>query len=126
MRVLYIDTTAPVSHLSLWESEQIRDQFEWESAKKLGSDLLPNIEQLLFKSNITFSELNAIAVNPGPGSFTGTRVGVTTANSLAWSLDIPVLATSKGELPLILKQNEYSKPVVPRYSTPPSITVRKH
>lgn len=59
--------------------------------QKLGSQaLLPLIEKILKKTKSDFSKVTAIEVNPGPGSFTGTRVGVTVANVLGFILDIPV------------------------------------
>jgi len=59
--------------------------------QKLGSQvLLPMIVKILKKNKVTFSDLTAIEVNIGPGSFTGTRVGVAVANALGYSLDIPV------------------------------------
>src|SRR3990170_5831232 len=59
--------------------------------QKLGSQvLLPMIVKILKKNKVDFSDLTAVEVNPGPGSFTGTRVGVSIANALGFALDIPV------------------------------------
>ena len=59
--------------------------------QKLGSQvLLPMIAKILKKNKITFGNLTSIEVNPGPGSFTGTRVGVSVANALGFALNIPV------------------------------------
>ena len=59
--------------------------------QKLGSQvLLPMVAKILKKNGIDFSDLSAIEVNPGPGSFTGTRVGVAIANALGYALNIPV------------------------------------
>ncbi|OGD93950.1 tRNA (adenosine(37)-N6)-threonylcarbamoyltransferase complex dimerization subunit type 1 TsaB [Candidatus Curtissbacteria bacterium RIFCSPHIGHO2_01_FULL_41_44] len=59
--------------------------------QKLGSQvLLPMIVKILKKNKVDFSDLSAIEVNPGPGSFTGTRVGVAVANALGFALDLPV------------------------------------
>lgn len=52
--------------------------------------LLPMIEKILKKNKLKVSELKAIEVNPGPGSFTGTRVGVAVANALGFALNLPV------------------------------------
>ena len=53
-------------------------------------NVLPLIEKILKKQNLKPNDLTAIEVNTGPGSFTGLRVGVAVANTLAWSLKIPV------------------------------------
>lgn len=63
------------------------------------------------KKHITPNQITEVAVNCGPGSFTGTRVGVTIANAIAFSLKIKV----NGVVP----------PVEPLYSSPPSITMPK-
>ena len=66
--------------------------------QKLGSQvLLPMIVKILKKNNLTLKDLTAVEVNCGPGSFTGTRVGVSVANALGFALDIPVNA-KKGKI----------------------------
>jgi tRNA threonylcarbamoyl adenosine modification protein YeaZ len=59
--------------------------------QKLGSQvLLPMIVKILKKNKLSFNDLTGIEVNPGPGSFTGTRVGVSVANALGYALNLPV------------------------------------
>src|SRR3989304_2851526 len=59
--------------------------------QKLGSQvLLPMIVKILKKNELNLKDLTAVEVNCGPGSFTGTRVGVSVANALGFALDIPV------------------------------------
>lgn len=61
-----------------------------ESQKKGSQVLLPMIDKILKKNNIKPSDICSIEVNAGPGSFTGTRVGVAIANALGFALNIPV------------------------------------
>ena|SRR3990167_1318212 len=63
----------------------------WESYRTQSKELLPMIDNLLHQNNHKLSDLTAIAVFKGPGSYTGLRVGISVANSLAWSLNIPVI-----------------------------------
>ncbi|SOB98416.1 tRNA threonylcarbamoyladenosine biosynthesis protein TsaB [Ureibacillus xyleni] len=56
--------------------------------------VMPTIEELLKKVNIKPAEIDAIAVSEGPGSYTGLRIGVTIAKTLAWSLKKPVVGVS--------------------------------
>jgi len=52
--------------------------------------VLPMIEELLKKHKLELKDISEIKVNPGPGSFTGVRVGATIANTLGFLLKIPV------------------------------------
>lgn len=56
--------------------------------------LLPEIDTMLKEAGIAPSELDAVAVGTGPGSYTGVRIGVTVAKTFAWSLGIPVIGVS--------------------------------
>ncbi|MFJ6210903.1 tRNA (adenosine(37)-N6)-threonylcarbamoyltransferase complex dimerization subunit type 1 TsaB [Lysinibacillus sp. NPDC092081] len=55
---------------------------------------MPAIEEVLAKADIKPSELDAIAVSEGPGSYTGVRIGVTLAKTLAWTLKKPLVGIS--------------------------------
>ncbi|MDC3030141.1 tRNA (adenosine(37)-N6)-threonylcarbamoyltransferase complex dimerization subunit type 1 TsaB [Flavobacteriales bacterium] len=52
------------------------------------------IEQLLQKERLNVSDLDAIAVSSGPGSYTGLRIGVSTAKGLCYASDVPLIAVS--------------------------------
>lgn len=60
--------------------------------------ILPIVEQLLKKHNLRLEDITNIEVHPGPGSFTGVRVGVTIANTLGFLLKIPVNSKPVGEM----------------------------
>lgn len=60
------------------------------------------IEEILSENNIQFSDLNAIAVSQGPGSYTGLRIGVSSAKGLCYALNIPLIAIDT--LQLLAKQ----------------------
>lgn len=60
------------------------------------------IEEILSENNIQFSDLNAIAVSQGPGSYTGLRIGVSSAKGLCYALHIPLVAIDT--LQLLAKQ----------------------
>ncbi len=50
------------------------------------------IENILIENSLSFSDLNAIAISKGPGSYTGLRIGVSAAKGLCFALDIPLIA----------------------------------
>ena len=60
------------------------------------------IEEILCENNIQFSDLNAIAVSQGPGSYTGLRIGVSSAKGFCYALNIPMIAIDT--LQLLAKQ----------------------
>jgi tRNA threonylcarbamoyladenosine biosynthesis protein TsaB len=68
------------------------------------------IEQILMESNVQFSELNAIAVSQGPGSYTGLRIGVSSAKGFSYALNIPLIAVDT--LQLLAKQITIDKGII--------------
>jgi tRNA threonylcarbamoyladenosine biosynthesis protein TsaB len=59
--------------------------------------VLPLFEKLLKDHDLQMKDITAIEVNPGPGSFTGIRVGLSIANTLGFLLKIPVNGKKTGE-----------------------------
>ena len=89
--LLKIDTTKTEEVIVELIDPKTKKKDRLVEKQKLGSQvLLPMIVKILKKNKIDFSNLTAIEVNPGPGSFTGTRVGVSVANALGFALSIPV------------------------------------
>ena len=62
------------------------------------------------ESNVQFSELNAIAVSQGPGSYTGLRIGVSSAKGFSYALNIPLIAVDT--LQLLAKQINIDKGII--------------
>lgn len=56
------------------------------------------IEDILRETQLTFKDLNAIAVSQGPGSYTGLRIGVSTAKGLCYALSLPLIAVDTLEI----------------------------
>jgi len=92
--------------------------FEFATEKQ-SEDILPAIDGILSKQKIKIQDLTAILVHQGPGSYTGVRVGATVANTLAWSLDLPVLPYDDDNLTQVLekaqKEHHYLKLALPKY-----------
>lgn len=88
--ILKIDTTDN-SKLSTELSSGTQKIDRMVENHKAGSQiLLPQIIKMLKRKRKTLSDLSEIEVSFGPGSFTGTRIGVAIANSLGFALNIPV------------------------------------
>jgi tRNA threonylcarbamoyladenosine biosynthesis protein TsaB len=55
---------------------------------------MPAVEEVMRKAGIEAAQIDAVAVSEGPGSYTGVRIGVTLAKTLAWSLQKPLVGVS--------------------------------
>ncbi|MFA5047742.1 MAG: tRNA (adenosine(37)-N6)-threonylcarbamoyltransferase complex dimerization subunit type 1 TsaB [Patescibacteria group bacterium] len=104
-------------------------------SRQQSEKLLVSINGLLKKNKIKTSQLKGIGVVSGPGGFTSLRIGIATANALAYGLDVPVVgvsakdfADSRGLAAKIFKKMEKAvkgKIVVPVYDREPNITMKK-
>ncbi len=95
---LFIDTTSNELIKVGLEINGKVDMCEESHDKKKAQIVLPLLEELLHKHNLSLKDLTEIEVNPGPGSFTGVRVGVAIANTLGAILNIPLNHQSPGQL----------------------------
>ena len=68
------------------------------------------IEECIKESNISFKDLSAIAVSQGPGSYTGLRIGVSSAKGFCYALNIPMIAIDT--LQLLAKQIQIEDGIV--------------
>lgn len=94
---LFIDTSISFPTISLIKDNEVIFDFHEEIKSDMSSKILSIIDLGLCKSNISIKSINKIFVVTGPGSFTGVRIGVTIAKTLAWSLNIPVIPISSLE-----------------------------
>ena len=91
---LFLDTSSKKLVVILVKDNKLIGSKELESINDHASHLVPFIDELLKDNNITTKDINKIFVVNGPGSFTGTRIGVTVGKVLAHSHDIPVIPVS--------------------------------
>ncbi len=92
IRTLSIETSTEVCSVAVHEEGQLLAYAESRRQKSHSSLLVPMVDQLLANSKIQKTELSAIAVSKGPGSYTGLRIGTSTAKGLCYALDIPLIA----------------------------------
>jgi tRNA threonylcarbamoyladenosine biosynthesis protein TsaB len=83
---LYIDTTNSDTITIGLDGEM----FNTDSRQKKAQLILPFIDEVLRKNGKDIKDVDQIEVNTGPGSFTGIRVGVSVAQTIAWHLNIPI------------------------------------
>ncbi|MEG0969927.1 MAG: tRNA (adenosine(37)-N6)-threonylcarbamoyltransferase complex dimerization subunit type 1 TsaB [Acidaminococcaceae bacterium] len=105
MLVLGIDTATIVCAVGLCKDGKPLAEYQINIGMTHSEGLLPQLEQLLVRTGITKNEVDLIAVSMGPGSFTGLRIGLATAEALAYSWQIPLTGVST------LKALAYNVPV---------------
>jgi len=96
--ILHIDTSSNTEAVVRLDGEGISDTYIKKLDRNRAQVVLPMIEELLTRNHIQPEDLSMLKVNCGPGSFTGLRVGVSIANSLASYLQIPINDLPLGEL----------------------------
>ncbi|MFA1819570.1 tRNA (adenosine(37)-N6)-threonylcarbamoyltransferase complex dimerization subunit type 1 TsaB [Virgibacillus oceani] len=98
MNILAIDTSNQAMSVAILKENQISGEIVTNIKKNHSVRLMPAIDQLMKEVSITPEELNKIVVAKGPGSYTGVRIGLTTAKTMAWALNIPVVGVSSLEV----------------------------
>ena len=98
MNILAIDTSNPVMGVAIVNESQVIGEVITNLAKNHSVRLMPAIDALMSEVGITPDQLDKIVVAKGPGSYTGVRIGLTTAKSLAWALKIPIVGVSSIEV----------------------------
>lgn len=88
--LLAFDTASPSVTVALHDGTDVVAERTSEHTMKHGEQLAPLIEAVLADAGIVRQDLTAVAVGIGPGPFTGLRVGLVTARTLGFVLEIPV------------------------------------
>jgi tRNA threonylcarbamoyladenosine biosynthesis protein TsaB len=92
--ILAIDTTTSWASLALIPDNDEPAMHAWNIGRRHSTEILGAIDNLLHEAGVAKSAITAIATCLGPGSFNGTRVGVTTAKILAFVWNIPVVGVT--------------------------------
>lgn len=92
LRLLLIETSGQPGQVGLAVGEQLVRRASLSAARRHARDLAPTVQRLLEEVSWRPRNLHAVAVSCGPGSYTGLRVGIMSAKTLAYALNIPVLA----------------------------------
>ncbi len=98
MSTLAIATSGPNGGLALQSDDGAICHVPLASGRGRGRDVMPALHGLLRDVGLQPADLRRLVVDIGPGSFTGVRVGVTVAKTLAWSLGLEVTAVSSLDL----------------------------
>jgi len=94
MRVLAVDTTTPSGSVALLDEERVLGEVGIESPATHSTRLLRSVDLLLTAHGLDMAGLDGFAVSPGPGSFTGLRIGLSTVKAFVFATGKPVAAVS--------------------------------
>ena len=118
---LFIDTVSQTGvTVVIKQADKLITERFWAGDRQQAEQLLPSILELLTEQQLGWSDLEVIQVANQAGSFTSLRIGVVTANALAYALGLSVTGTSGQSL-----QSDSYQIVEPEYSGQPNITIKK-
>lgn len=89
--LLHIESTSTVCSVAISKDAELLSLKELNNGYTHAENLHVFIDQVLRESNIKATELNAVSVSSGPGSYTGLRIGFSAAKGLAFALNIPLI-----------------------------------
>ena len=91
MLLLALDTATETGSLALVAGDRVLMEYSLESPNAYLTCLMPGVAAILRNTGQDIADLGAVAVSTGPGNFTGLRIGLATAKTLAWSLNCPLV-----------------------------------
>src|SRR5699024_9166978 len=94
MKILAFDTSNQPLSVAVVEDENILTEQMINVKRNHSVQLMPSIDEALKQVKLTLDDIDRIAVASGPGSYTGLRIAITIAKSLAWTKDIELVGVS--------------------------------
>lgn len=98
MPILAIDTATMVSSVAVADEKKLLAELTVQTRLTHSETLLPHVEQVLQLADTAKADLTGVAVNLGPGSFTGLRIGLAAAKAIAYGLSVPIFGIPAGEV----------------------------
>ena len=96
--ILNIDTALETAHVALVQDGRIIAEAQRNEQKDHAAWLHPAINGLLQSTDINIHQLDAVAVSIGPGSYTGLRVGLSSAKGFCYAMDLPLITVGTLEI----------------------------
>ncbi len=96
--ILQLETATTVCSVALAKDGQVITLKEEQAANIHAASLTVFVQEVMNKAQLSFTDLDAVAVSKGPGSYTGLRIGVSTAKGLCFALDKPLIGVNTLEM----------------------------
>ena len=112
MKILGIDTSTADSSIAVMDDDRILGQFTVNQKRTHSETLVPMIKDLLKYLGLSINDIDLFAVGSGPGSFTGIRIGMTIAKTLAQVTKKDIIGVSTLEAIAIHARAKYIMPVI--------------
>lgn len=106
--ILSIETSTHICSVALHQKADLVDFTDLDKPNSHGEKLALLIKELLTKNRVNMEDLTGVAVASGPGSYTGLRIGLSTAKGICFALDLPLIAVDT--LTALALRVENSKP----------------
>lgn len=98
MIILSIDTATDAVSVAIADGIRVLASSEMRSEKQHAEVLIPMIDFVRKQAGVSFGDIGAVAVDIGPGLFTGMRVGIASAKAIAQVLDVPIIGVTSLEI----------------------------
>ncbi|NOX44984.1 MAG: tRNA (adenosine(37)-N6)-threonylcarbamoyltransferase complex dimerization subunit type 1 TsaB [Caldiserica bacterium] len=95
--VLGIETAGDVGSVALWREGEVPFELRFPARRRHAERLAPAVRTLLAEAGVAPTDLGLIAVDIGPGSFTGVRIGVSFAKGMAQAMGVPSVGVRQTE-----------------------------
>lgn len=123
--IIALDTSTMTCDITLIDGDK-RITDTWEAGRELADKLIGHLRELLVQNQKGWGDVSGIVIMQGPGSFTGLRIGMTVANTVADTLSIPIVGQRDDDWIATgirrLEAGENDKLVMPLYGRDPNIT----
>ena len=106
MKILAVDTSSAICSVALLDDDRLIDEINLDNGRTHSENLMPLVDEIIRKNNLTVNDIEFIACCVGPGSFTGIRIGVSSIKAIAEVLNVKLAQVTSLETLAANVENE--------------------